>query len=300
MKISNSSWPIESESKEGKFFIPAAITIIVAVFALFYIFFLRPSLDGIHEMDSTIKARQKAIVELANNTEKAMEDSCLTQTEKIQYLANKVVFLEQHYGNVLNDLRQETNNHLEYINTWLGIWIAILSLVCGVGPALIQYRLYIINRRKLRDELEIFEQTIGCHEITNYVNSVIQCMDSQIIADSTHSRDLISILLYKTTDSFDKLLNILNKENRSRIQISQINALVLSLVQLSGMLDRVKVRVDDKYIGKLTSITTRIRNEILRLTGIEESGSDTLIFKNLFSILNELRTLSIEWDYKED
>lgn len=299
-KISKSYWPLESKSREEKYSVTMLGLIIVAVFSLFIFFLLIPSCQRTSELQPTVKARQAVIDSLAYDTQKVMEDSKLSQSKKIQYLGNQVIFLEQHYGNILNDLRQETNNHIEYINTWLGVWIAILALVCGVAPAVLQYRLYIINRRKLREELEIFEQTIGCHEINNYVSSVLQCLDSQIIADSPDSRTLISILLNKTTDSFDKLLNILNKEDRLMIMPSQINALTLSLVQLSGMLDRIKARVDERCGRSLQKVNNKIKNTIRRLTGIDQEGSSDLIFRDLLTVLNDLRTLNIEWDFVED
>lgn len=297
MKVRSFDWPVRKGPKSEPWVWVGIIIFIILVFALFYFFFLTPSLDHIDKYHERIETHQKAINNLAANTETVMESSVLSDSAKLNYLGNKVIFLEEQYANFLNDIRQETNNHIEYNNTWLGIWIAILALVCGVVPALLQYRLYIINRQKLKEELELYEQIIGCHDINNYVNSVGQCMDSQIISDSPNSRKLIGILLNKTTDSFYRLLELLHDEHKDFITTSHRNVLVLSLVQLSGMLDRIKIRVNSNNLRELNRLTTEIQKTIIILTDTDTKETDDKTYKHLFSILQTLRNLRVEWDF---
>ncbi len=262
-----------------------------------YFFLIKPSQENMNCFHSEIVSHQEVIETLAFDTGKVMEDSTLNDEIKLSYLGNKVIFLENQYGNFLNDIRQETNYHIEYINAWLSVWIAILALICGVAPALFQYRLYIINRRKLREELELYEQIMSCHEINNYINSVIHCMDAQIVSDSSQSRKFVNILLRKSIDSFDKLLNILFKDTSKIISPQELEVLLTALIQLSGMLDKIKIRVRrSNSTRRLSSITDRISCVIKQMTEPNLGSTDNFM-KQLYLILDNLRNFSNVWDF---
>lgn len=93
-------------------------------------------------------------------------DSVGTETElrlknQIDSLRRDVVMLQDQHEHALDDLRQETNNIINKLNGWLGFWIAVCAIICGILPIVCQY--FIVHQfekeykedfRKQKDALE--------------------------------------------------------------------------------------------------------------------------------------------------
>lgn len=71
----------------------------------------------------------------------------------------------QFYDNYLSDLRQESNNNINKYNGWLSFWIALLTIVLGVIPFMMSYKVnsyhkeyldFLIRKtaRELKDQVE--------------------------------------------------------------------------------------------------------------------------------------------------
>ena len=275
----------------------AAIIIVVLLILIF--FQVKPCSDNLKKHTDAITAHQHMLDSLAFSTEKLMEDTTKTSGEKLFYLGNKVSNLEDQYANVLNDIRQETNNHIEYVNVWLGVWVAILALVCGVAPALLQYRLYIVHRTKLREELEGYEKAMSCHEISNFVNTLSLYFDTQITVDFSRSRELISILFFSAVDSFRKLLTVISDQKLKFLSRSDRDSLIIALIQISAILERIIIRVKPQSVKRLNMMVDKIKrivNEDFLFSSV--SVDEKSIFLKLESIVDELKRLPIEWDYE--
>lgn len=62
-----------------------------------------------------------------------------------------------HYENALNDLRQESNNIINKWNGWFSFWIALLALLAGVIPLLVQMKVAHDNKEQLKDKFKELE-----------------------------------------------------------------------------------------------------------------------------------------------
>lgn len=96
----------------------------------------------------------------------AQTDSVGTETElrlknQIDSLRREVIMLQNQHEHALDDLRQETNNIINKLNGWLGFWIAVCAIICGILPIVCQY--FIVHQfekeykedfRKQKDALE--------------------------------------------------------------------------------------------------------------------------------------------------
>lgn len=73
-------------------------------------------------------------------------------------LARLIVEIDAEYNrrldNVLADLRQESNNQLSWLNSWLTVWLGALSFIGVVLPLLITYMVRYDNREQQKQ----FEQ----------------------------------------------------------------------------------------------------------------------------------------------
>lgn len=59
-----------------------------------------------------------------------------------------------HYENALNDLRQESNNIINKWNAWFSFWLALLAILAGIIPMLMQIKVANDNEKKINEEIK--------------------------------------------------------------------------------------------------------------------------------------------------
>lgn len=67
-------------------------------------------------------------------------------------LRNNQMVLIQRQADLINDIRQETNNIIDKFNAWLAFWLAVMALLGVVVPIALQYRLGINQKEELERE----------------------------------------------------------------------------------------------------------------------------------------------------
>lgn len=73
--------------------------------------------------------------------------------------ANQAQIL-QRQADLVNDIRQETNNNLDKMAAWLSFWIAIIAIVGAVLPFAFQYFVMKREEAKFREMKREFQRTI--------------------------------------------------------------------------------------------------------------------------------------------
>lgn len=278
-------------------YIILAAMIVLAIGSMVH-FFIIPSNERMEALHNDYSRRQKSLDSLCRQTETIYLDSVHRKCTLDTLLENKVLSLERQQSDMLADIRQENNNHIEYVNSWLGVWIAILALGCGVAPAVIQYRLYIVNRHRLREELEEFEIVTSNHEISNYISSMSQCLESSVVLDSTVSRRIIQHLVRKSVYCFEQITETITKaypeSQPPRIQSNSLVALIL----MSSVLDKLKTRVSSRNIRQINECTDLISRKIQGAVS-DKSADRENISQAMSSVLRKIQEIPVIWDFDD-
>lgn len=294
------NWPLRRDNRIVAFVRIAVTAIVGLIFAAFVIFFIIPSNKRIDRFHQDIVERQKTLDRLYHDNQRL---ACESRSHKLALdtiLQRRLEFIEKQQADVLADLRQENNNYIEHVNAWLGVWIAVLALACGVAPALMQYRLYIINREKLREELDEFEIILANHETGNYVTSMTECMESQIVSDSSVSNKLIKIFTHRAICGFEKIVSLIDDQKSDKLSPKNQENLLIALIQLSTLLDKLKIKATANSIDALDGCIYSIRRIIEKMIDTEHSDIPDMhtIHKDLIPLLHKLISVPVIWDFK--
>lgn len=63
-----------------------------------------------------------------------------------------------HYENALNDIRQESNNIINKWNAWFSFWLALLAVLAGIIPMLMQIKVANDNEKKINEEIKKLDE----------------------------------------------------------------------------------------------------------------------------------------------
>lgn len=300
MRRNPENWPLRHNSRKIAFIRIAGTIIVGLIFTAFVIFFIIPSNKRIDQFHQEIIERQKTLDKICHENQRLVCESRNHKLALDTILQRRLEFIEKQQADVLADLRQENNNYIEHVNTWLGVWIAILALACGVAPALLQYRLYIINREKLREELDEFEIILANHEIGNYVTSMTECMESQVVSDSKVSDKLIKIFTHRAIYGFEKIVNLIDDQKCNKLSPKNQENLLIALIQLSALLDKLKIKATVNSIDALDGCIYSIRGIIEKMIDTEHSDMTDMhaIHKELIPLLHKLISVPVILDFK--
>lgn len=291
-------WPVRRKGLKIRISEISLPVIAILVLVCMYIFMIKPSVNRLETLHEDYVRREARLDSIRG-------EPCVLQRGADGTLAfdpslvRRLQILEEQQSDWLADLRQENNNYLEYVNTWLGVWIAILALACGVAPAVLQYRLYIINRNKLREELEEYEAVIQTHKTGIYANGLSVITDSQIISDSECTINLIQILVRKAIYSFEGLIEQVSLDENKLLSPTLQENILLSLIHISSLLDRLRTRVSDSNSRDLGRITHKISELIRKMTGELYASTDiqTLHFE-LIKLLRAIQQIPVVWNIR--
>lgn len=111
-----------------------------------------------------------------------------------------------HYENALNDLRQESNNIINKWNGWFSFWIALLALLAGVIPLLVQMKVAHDNKEQLKDKFKELESQENLNEkrLEKFIESINYRVDLILKDFNNKNQDI--------RDGYDrfKLADIMN------------------------------------------------------------------------------------------
>lgn len=189
------------------------------------------NVESNHNIDKKVLAMDSIRVDLYNQyknipdlisvynevNNEAKPDSATLLTLKKQEQINKVLlshlsFTEKQLGDNYADYRQESNNHINKVNGWLAFWIAILALLCGILPLIIQ----VIQTRKARLEMESLMQDMQNRVNHSQFQTLIDtiCVDYSISLFSGENRNtFIRRIGVELSQSLNCMVDMLEKEH---------------------------------------------------------------------------------------
>lgn len=222
------------------------------------------------------------------------------QEDAVKSTLRHVLFIENRQENVLNDLRQESNNIINKVNGWLGFWIAILAIFTGLLPIIIQY--VVFKRQKLNVDLLISE--IQKKAYTNHLqllaSSVCLQYELGIVSDNSKKSALINLIISEMTNSMKQLvnlseneLNILSRDNETAI----LNALFqyCRILEILILIERNEGREYRKYFN----IRKSVKKLIERIVD-HKNYERKIVWAEFLDLLPKLSTLSYSCPEEED
>lgn len=149
-------------------------------------------------------------------------------------LKERVKTLERLNGNLVDDIRQETNNNINILNGWLSFWIGLLALVGVFLPMALQYQLKREEEQRL-NKLRIEIQTqMNVNRLQTLVYNISNGMDFQLLLDKPKAKDILKGLYQKSLEHFEMIVNlIINKANDEKRRINEDEASLLMVSILS-------------------------------------------------------------------
>lgn len=156
-------------------------------------------------------------------------------------LSIRVARLEREKEILINDIRQETNNAIEKQNLQLTFWLAIIALLGTLIPIIIQYRLYIINREKLAQEIAYYRDFVRSHALHNIAGNFTYVTDTPTLIDSQDRTSILVHLIKESAEIFEEIVESVTL-NYKLILTPDISSLLLqSLMQTSIIVNRVRI-----------------------------------------------------------
>lgn len=245
----------------------------------------------------------------------SMSDTCTTLSmERLDSLSKMIdSFHMQHtknYENLLNDLRQESNNIINKWNGWFSFWIALLALLAGIIPLLAQIKVSAENRKDIeksiedlekekealdtknkriienlsyelrcaketfiKDVEELKEHTVRI-ELANMVASLRICEENKLLSNDSHRNSLLKLLLKNVNEAFERFEKAMRKKSDSELYTHE---LVMALIHLDDTVCKLKMKFVRKHLSRMCdSLLTLIETTIFKLLKDEFSSKTEL------------------------
>ncbi|MCH5235966.1 MAG: hypothetical protein J1E16_11795 [Muribaculaceae bacterium] len=218
----------------------------------------------------------------------------LVEKDTLNYLYERFKLLERHNEIVLSDLRQESNNIINKVNGWLGFWIAVLAILGGFIPLIAQY----ISSKKNKIEIEkIFKDIdikIMSTELNLFVSSLMFNFDNAVTLNNEKRNKLIIFLKKDIYNTFDKIVNQIDKNKHSLSHNEKI-LLLNSLIQYSRLFDLymfINLKKDRKSVAKIRDLIKEIVNDLLTIN--KDKDAYHILWKKLEELQILVANISIE------
>lgn len=193
-------------------------------------------------------------------------DSLRNESDRLLAVEERLKSMERTHENTLSDLRQETNNIINKVNGWLGFWIAILAIFCGIMPIVIQY----VLQRKAKNEFERMVSSLDdkahSHHLFNIVTSLHINRECSVIRNSSKQKDFIDLIV---SDAYLSLNHLLEKTDEDLYDVYDTKRemiLISAIMQYCRLIDFLKELSDCRKIRELNILKDQLRaliNDIL-------------------------------------
>lgn len=230
----------------------------ILTLAGFFFFYFKPLFDRDLELSEQLVERNVRVKNSVISGDKA--------------LIEKVNGLEKEMDNLIADIRQETNNNIDKINLWLSLWMAVIAIFCGFIPIIIQYRLYIINRDKLEEEINYFRDFVRVHSIHNISGNFNLVSDLKIVTDSSVRYRLLRSFICESADIFREIVDSLSRNHKGMLSPDMMTLLIQALLQISSISEKIRKLVPREHKREYDMISDSIKNELTSLLNSDKPG----------------------------
>ena len=142
------------------------------------------------------------------------EDS-ITLEQQVEYLRCQQLYVIERQSELVNDFRQEMNNNINKMNTWIGLALGLMSIIGVFVPILYQIKIRSIEK----DDFENYKKTI-LSKIKDQEKTLKKDIDQRLNMvrnewdDKKNEFEKQQVELYQTAH-FQNLLADSNKQLRS-------------------------------------------------------------------------------------
>lgn len=224
----------------------ALVVLVLSAAAVFYNGVIKEQAFG------DIETRRQCLIENI-----VLPDS-ITQ-EDLNKLVLTVNALGENQETLAADTRQETNNIINKVNGWIGFWIALLTIFCGIVPMVIQH----VQRQQTKREIDNLLDEVTNHVITLQLQLAIATVnindECQLVKDSSARNNFISLQLSEANRCLNELISNLeehegNLTRTEELQICQILVQYYQLLRVLKLIAGDRVREYDRLQGNIRNL----------------------------------------------
>lgn len=206
--------------------------------------------------------------------------------------SQKLLLIRQEQ--LIDDVRQETNNIINKMNGWLGFWMGAMAILGVFVPIALQLKLY----RENRDDVDKFEKRIKDLSDSNKMLRVqfaakIRCFHNIMDSPEIRTNDLRNQLLAK---NWDEIVTEVKQYIDCYFDPDKdyVNSYVMSdmLLQVASLLTSLKLLIP-RRMRQLDSLSYESYNIIRALNTVPIDNKDIIDrLKNYQESLSSLKPMS--------
>lgn len=298
------------------------ILVVILVIAIFMISNVRcfkhmEARDIYHaEYDSLFAQNSKEILEQLNRLNDITPINNLVSGEKdnqlkrfiqkkdsiLSYVVANQLTIMKRQDDLINDIRQETNNNLDKINSMLTFWIGMLSLLGIFIPIALQFKLvnsskYELERiRSESDSLQVkLDRMNERISFINNLNAIQNAILNKTFAE-TINEPVISCLWKDSIKKFDLMISTVFEEDNCnkalKVDIERYNELLINpLIFLHSTLILFNTRVFKSRHRIITNSCDKI-NVLIDKVSNKAYESHDILHDELKKIIIELSKIT--------
>lgn len=209
-------------------------------------------------------------------------------------VANQLTIMKRQ-DDLINDIRQETNNNLDKINSMLTFWIGMLSLLGVFIPIALQFTLVNSSKyelERIRSESDILQVKL-C--FINNLNAIQNAILNKTFAETING-PVISGLWKDSIKKFDLMIStVFEKDNCNKalkVDIERYNELLINpLIFLHSTLILFNTRVFKSRYRRMTLSCDKI-NDLIKKVSNETYENHDILHNELKELINELSKIT--------
>lgn len=249
---------------------------------------------AIYPYKQDIDHRKEIDLSYRNNMEKRQQliglvDTCSTYDSAIAAIYASQITIVESQDNLINDLRQETNNNIDKINSLISFWVGIMGLLGVFVPLILQFRLHYTDK-KLRDELDEKQMRLESLLSINRLNSFRIIAEHGIKQECSDRGDVMQKLWEQSNDDLEKMINYCFTDKQNENDETRLN-LVNSLVHILVTVSRVKIFLHIKHHRRIDQISDKLNTLVSIIISKAYKDWETL-HKDMKCILVKLRKIN--------
>lgn len=221
------------------------------------------------------------------------------QAERLDSLYNMYMenqnYIIENQKDLVNDIRQETNNNLDKMAAWLSFWIAVMALIGTLLPIVLNFILHHREEHYLRQTKEELSNLTACQKLELRLSTLeteSACLDnglkSRCLRTLNNGPLICSRLLHNIINRFQEIIEIL--ENPTRRATIEDNRIIVTTALIS-----IYTSIQ-QYAQGMTPVQIRQATKCMDRITVILQGISTMEFDNTLNLLrglsNELRSLA--------
>lgn len=239
-----------------------------------------------------IKFKEGDSINILTYTANEHVDSLIANTQEI---IRRNQWLVSQHEHIINDIRQENNNFIDKVNTWLTFWTAISAILCALIPMAIQFFNLRLERKRilssiipLKNDIIHFKTELkGLHitiqrerKISEGLVMLSTGVESSLIDPGKLTHDSYIYNLWSSICSFlsEKKDNILKANNLDDINKFELIDLLLHMYDYMNQLQRIIPKYNSRKFFQCNDKIRELYKSIL-----ENKYTETSEIKNEFN-----------------